>query len=361
MRSFATKRARATSDEWALALVNSAPPRSVALLPAVAQPSPDTNDDVGADDGAARAALASAVAWGALLGGRAMESGAPPTHRARVSATVRPGARDTPPRRQQQQLRLVPHRHDGHGAIRVCAQCGLLYARGNPADEAAHARHHKAHVRPSIVFRPDAHEDVVERGSTADHEPWRIVRLAAARASRTARGRLARVSEVLERELGCEPLGDARAAPAVAFALVGFGHRLRGLVVAEPIDGGWELDLEEPLGAEGGTPAARARAASAGDAARAGSLRSSSVGVPAECGVRYIWVERGRRRAGIARALVEAARAHLLAGRCVPRERVAFSQPTEDGHAFARRYTGTARFAVYVPTSPSAESGHGGG
>ncbi|KHN85291.1 N-acetyltransferase ESCO2 [Toxocara canis] len=56
-------------------------------------------------------------------------------------------------------------------------------------------------------------------------------------------------------------------------------------------------------------------------------------------GVNRVWVHPCVRRKGIAFRLVERARAHFLGYGILPRERVAFSEPTIDGLAFASKYS----------------------
>jgi len=64
-------------------------------------------------------------------------------------------------------------------------------------------------------------------------------------------------------------------------------------------------------------------------------------------GVHQIWCHRLHRRKGIARTLVDMARDKLVYGMTVPFDLVAFSSPTVDGAAFARRYSETERPLVY--------------
>jgi len=64
-------------------------------------------------------------------------------------------------------------------------------------------------------------------------------------------------------------------------------------------------------------------------------------------GVHQIWCHRLHRRKGIARTLVNMARDKLVYGMTVPFDLVAFSSPTENGAAFARRYLETERPLVY--------------
>ena len=65
------------------------------------------------------------------------------------------------------------------------------------------------------------------------------------------------------------------------------------------------------------------------------------------CGISRIWVHQTARRQGIASRLLEVARENLVYGFMIPRQQVAFSQPTIDGKLFALDYTGTMQLMVY--------------
>lgn len=82
-----------------------------------------------------------------------------------------------------------------------------------------------------------------------------------------------------------------------------------------------------------------------------------TAGVRTTIGVEIIWVRRSERRRGVATALVDAVReqAASFGGLPVPREAVAFSQPTEMGSSFAGSYSKSAsrngRVLVYQPST----------
>jgi len=59
---------------------------------------------------------------------------------------------------------------------------------------------------------------------------------------------------------------------------------------------------------------------------------------PAALGVEQVWVEASHRRRKLATALLDATRAHFSFGAPVPRDRVAFSNPTADGLRFVETY-----------------------
>ena len=57
-------------------------------------------------------------------------------------------------------------------------------------------------------------------------------------------------------------------------------------------------------------------------------------------GIRQIWVDQRFRKQKVANSLVDSARKNFLYGVIIPRDGVAFSQPTSDGQAFGLAYTG---------------------
>ena len=56
-------------------------------------------------------------------------------------------------------------------------------------------------------------------------------------------------------------------------------------------------------------------------------------------GIRQIWVDRKFRKQKVANKLVDDARKNFLYGVIIPRNGIAFSQPTSDGQAFGFAYT----------------------
>lgn len=56
-------------------------------------------------------------------------------------------------------------------------------------------------------------------------------------------------------------------------------------------------------------------------------------------GIRQIWVNEKFRKQKVANNLVDSARKNFLYGIIIPRDAIAFSQPTGDGQAFGLAYT----------------------
>ena len=68
---------------------------------------------------------------------------------------------------------------------------------------------------------------------------------------------------------------------------------------------------------------------------------------PVQLGVKLIWVASRCRRKGIARRLLDSARKNFVFGSVVPITSIAFSQPSEEGFAFAKGYCGGNNVLAY--------------
>eukprot|EP00316_Scyphosphaera_apsteinii_P002736 CAMPEP_0119319340 /NCGR_PEP_ID=MMETSP1333-20130426/49144_1 /TAXON_ID=418940 /ORGANISM="Scyphosphaera apsteinii, Strain RCC1455" /LENGTH=110 /DNA_ID=CAMNT_0007325725 /DNA_START=8 /DNA_END=340 /DNA_ORIENTATION=+ len=67
----------------------------------------------------------------------------------------------------------------------------------------------------------------------------------------------------------------------------------------------------------------------------------------AVCGVSHVWVTADHRRRGVGLALLDAIRRNMATGFEVPRNELAFCQPTARGRALAAAYVGKDAFLVY--------------
>ncbi|KAJ3371950.1 hypothetical protein HDU91_004816, partial [Kappamyces sp. JEL0680] len=70
--------------------------------------------------------------------------------------------------------------------------------------------------------------------------------------------------------------------------------------------------------------------------------------VPAAVGVSRIWVASQHRKCGYAFALLESVRHSFVFGTELPREAIAFSQPTDLGQKLARSYFNRRDYLVYI-------------
>lgn len=65
-------------------------------------------------------------------------------------------------------------------------------------------------------------------------------------------------------------------------------------------------------------------------------------------GVKLMWTSAAHRRQRVAQRLLDAARKNMVYGTVVSMESIAFSQPTENGLAFAQAYCKTERILAYA-------------
>lgn len=76
-------------------------------------------------------------------------------------------------------------------------------------------------------------------------------------------------------------------------------------------------------------------------------LLESTTPQSAQCGISRIWVHSQYRRKKVATRLLDCVRTNFIYGCIIPRELVAFSDPTPDGKRLANSYAGTSQFLVF--------------
>lgn len=77
------------------------------------------------------------------------------------------------------------------------------------------------------------------------------------------------------------------------------------------------------------------------------NIVSSNHKVIANMGIGLIWVHRDCRRMGIAKKMLDGARMSFVYGMHIAKNRIAFSQPTNAGLAFAKDYVHPHEVLVY--------------
>lgn len=206
-------------------------------------------------------------------------------------------------------------------------------------DEAAHKRYHRRVLSGVIVRgaaagrlllrRPDGTQVVSIHSSDS---PERLKKLAEAK-------------RMVDDELGCTTeLPDSFR----AFLCLSPRGRMIGCAIAEPRTEGFRLLERESHEAV---------------------VEHDGEAQPVLCGIALIWVAREHRRTGVGLQLLESVRyiellaafmhanslhssvnfhrQNMIIGFEMPKEKMAFSQPTAHGSALAAAYTGTRRFLVY--------------
>ena len=247
-------------------------------------------------------------------------------------AAAPPPTRPPPPRppRAPVQTHLDLGQASFHST--TCPACGLLYAPGDPADEALHRFHHAAAtkgprvgpgggvrvVREGVAVQPSS----ARRGSSAaSSSSDRILHAPPGRRPAAVAAAIARA----EAALGASPgFTDPRGGKSTHVLLyeASTDRRVAGVAVLEALPRGCRVTRWK---SENGSPH-RTRPAA---------------------GVRAVWVAPDHRRSGIASALLDAGRDVVAPLARVPRSVLAFSAPTEEGAALAAAYTGGGGFGVY--------------
>jgi len=201
----------------------------------------------------------------------------------------------------------------------TCPTCGTLYSPGVFEDEAAHAKACTPHLH-GISFRSAwARWGEVQRGNG-----FTVVRVRPGDpAARHAKAR--EVEAAADADLGFVAAGNGgrgkqRPGGRTLFIYIVAGRAV-GLCVSEAI--GRAHKQVAP------------------------GRRDVGEGRRVRLGIYKLWVHAAHRKTGVATALVDAAREWSVYGTVVPRDAIAFSSPTTNGSAFAKKYTSTEFPLVY--------------
>lgn len=184
------------------------------------------------------------------------------------------------------------------------------------------------------------------------------------------------VLEVVNKELGSVEFDPEQLDSCKVFLYISGKKKVVGCVIAERIKEGFEI-MTQKAGSESEEALLEFKTGSATSTSTALSSDSlpsgdnkfperdvqvqqldqdrggaaifcSKVPQPAICGINRIWVSSQHRRQKIASRMLDAVRERFIYACKLETKDLAFSQPTGDGKALARRYLGTERFLVYV-------------
>ena len=218
----------------------------------------------------------------------------------------------------------------------TCARCGLVYAKGDPSDEKTHAQYHAKFLANAngggagaMTLKPGEGQSAVWESEDGEA---RCVALDGGEATKSA---IERVARGIERELNMPAdwiLRQAKGAVKAYVCVSKKGHRVVGALFAEKIARAYRTlpDVKNATDATEGT-----------------IVSHGGVAENAVCGIRAVWVHSSARRAGLARAMLNAARARAVPGYVVAAAECAFTQPTESGTALALAYCESDTFLVY--------------
>ena len=264
--------------------------------------------------------------------------------------------------------RLTQMQIDLGGEIRTaCKICGMEYIPSNAQDAALHKEFHAANVGGVNVGKAfvkrclsskvwDSSKDATGQEGRAQG----FVMVVTRGSSRAEKNQARRILKVVNMELsavdiddetlwsqtvlpntvgkavdrldGTVPAGDERTKPCgdrFKVYLFVSGEKCIGLCLAERISKAYQVQGQS---SDADT-----------DKLSRAIPKSSSVsiglnGKPAMLGISRIWTSVSYRRRGIAAALLDAARCNFIYGVQVPKDMIAFSQPTESGGLLARKW-----------------------
>lgn len=255
------------------------------------------------------------------------------------------GSPKQPPKKKrmvQMQLDLVgEHR-------KTCKTCGMEYIPSNAEDAALHKKFHAMNLG-GVDFT----KAVVERFRQC--QIWSggegsFIAVVGRKDALALRNRASDVLKVVNSELAAVPITDEElwstsgpVATGDRFKVYVYirGQKCVGACLVERIQEAFAV-LEQPDGPDQTCQLPRAEAQSS-------SVSISTAADPAILGVSRIWTSTQQRKQGIARRLLDAARADFLYGMTVAKEKIAFSQPTASGQHLARKWFGCcAGWHVYV-------------
>lgn len=242
---------------------------------------------------------------------------------------------------------------------RSCNLCGMEYVPSNAEDADLHDKFHSMNAvgidLGKAFVKANASRWVYEAARCDDG----YVVIVDRKASPSARNQAMKVLDVVNRELSSPPIDDAtlwsQTEPPKRLRKNGvkeetdrykvFLHmkdsKCMGLCLAERIWEAHPVKLQTPSPTNGANGANGIANSGSGDTPH----RSSSVTVenkldPAIVGVSRIWTCGSARRRGIAMDLLDCVISNFIYGLDIPKEQIAFTQPTESGIRLAECFFG---------------------
>ncbi|KAJ3302964.1 N-acetyltransferase esco2 [Kappamyces sp. JEL0829] len=225
--------------------------------------------------------------------------------------------------------------------LSTCPQCRMKFNAALESDQKIHKKYHHSITAGMEWTLKDFASNLKSQGTDIVHvkrpdvhnqKAWKKV--GPARFTR----KIVEVLEVVNADLGaaCQALPDLLDCQ-VYIALQPNTAKIVGCVVCRPIATAFRVvcDACEPVDTDRSEPLSNVAC-------------DNSNPVPAAVGVSRIWVASQHRKCGYAFALLESVRHSFVFGTELPREAIAFSQPTDLGQKLARSYFNRRDYLVYI-------------
>ncbi len=266
--------------------------------------------------------------WQQLLGGAGPSGGAgrtavqPFSRKRKVTTLASATTAASKPAAKAQQLYL-DFGQRSFGRTHECAECGLLYTKGEPTDEEAHRRHHRRALQGVRVRGVAANRVACELADGS-----RVVCIRSTDGAEALR-KLGEAKELVDSELGSTPglPADYRAFLYLDAAT----QQMVGCAISEPLNAAFRAvppAEAPPVGDAAGSSEAAPDDEASRRHAEGGVLRHDGVSTPAMCGISHIWTDARRRRSGVATALLDAVRWGAHADPRPPPSRAAARPPS---------------------------------
>ena len=271
----------------------------------------------------------------------------------------------------KKKARLTQMQIDLGGEIRkACKDCGMDYTPSNAEDAALHREFHSMNIGGVDMGRGFARDATVV-GRVSDGE---IISIVEGKSALGIRNKVKKALEIVNQELGAAQVEDADLWGKIPILSVEDKKRreakrrgLRAGMTEQEKEDRFKVFLylakDKCIGlclAErihsaskvvGGSAVENAPKQGPTVTARSSSITTETSPDLALLGISRIWTSKSHRRKGIASALLDCARGNFFYGIEVPKEMVAFSQPTESGGYLAEGWfeekTGWHVYAEY--------------
>jgi len=205
-----------------------------------------------------------------------------------------------------------------------CSTCGVLYEIGNPQDEASHQAYHDGFVS-SVRFTGWKNERVVRE---FDHIGGRVIMVNPTDGVQWWR-KVEEIRDIVDRELGFSDTVIRNKENTNVFMYI-LEKRIIGCLIAEKIDKAYRVVPQENKDGSAGR-----------------LVCCSNKAEKVYTGISRIWVHHAQRGRGVATILADTMRANMFPYTVLTTDQFAFSDPTENGMAFAEAYTRKKNFLVF--------------
>ncbi|XP_038056898.1 N-acetyltransferase ESCO1-like isoform X2 [Patiria miniata] len=214
-----------------------------------------------------------------------------------------------------------------------CEMCGMVYTAAHPEDEASHDKFHRKYLT-SIKFPGWKKERLLQ-----EFDDGRIIMVLHDDHKFQVK-KVEEIRQLVDQELGFLQGGEVACKTSSKVLLyITTEKKVAGCLIAEEISQGYRVIADSSTGQRS------SEEQELFEQQRAWCCETKPE--RAVCGVSRIWVASQERRKQIATKLLDCLRNYFMFGTVLPKELIAFSDPTPDGKMLATAYMKTPRFLVY--------------